>query len=402
MGASFVHETASTPPLADTTPQSQRLKALIEVERRAHGGVAVHLPAWLLVAAGSGIYRQNLGLVLQVSLLFILIGGARLALHRHFAEFAAQHHDCARRLFLLLLLGGAAQWGVLLMLSRLWAPLLPANAALQLVTLAVCAAGTMTLASEPRLRVGMPVATLGPSLLMMVSELSIETGFIALMLLLFLCYIVAVSRTVAHDYHDALTARTLLEERAAELERLSGTDGLTQLRNRVYFDRHIALEWARARRSGDCVTVLMVDLDHFKRINDNHGHPFGDRCLMGSASAMQRVIYRPGDLLARYGGEEFVVLLPGTDAAGALTVAARLLAGVRTMAIHSVQGRVPVTCSVGAATLVPTAGNDWMSLLSAADAALYQAKQQGRNRVVAAVPLGPAQEPGASPARHTP
>jgi diguanylate cyclase (GGDEF)-like protein len=361
----------------------QRRHVLVEVERRAFTGVFVHLPAWLLVVASSGIYRQHIALTGMIALAHLLIAAARTVLHKRFTALVELRFPQARALFLGLLLGSSTLWGAALAASLWWQPLMPAHETLRLVVLVICAAGTMTFAIMPSVRICMPVAMVGPYVVALLANIDHETAFLALLAVLFLRYITTASRSVGSDYWAATNAHLLLEQRAVELERLSITDGLTQLHNRQHFDRRIGEEWIRAQRSADDLTVLMIDLDHFKKINDTRGHPFGDRCLKAVAAALQGVLYRAGDLLARYGGEEFVVLLPGTDANAALTVAERMRLSVANLELATEQGRVHLSCSIGAATVLPSPRSGWMVLLGQADASLYVAKQRGRNRVAA-------------------
>lgn len=172
-----------------------------------------------------------------------------------------------------------------------------------------------------------------------------------------------------------------------ELERLTRIDGLTGLGNRRYFDEYLAAEWKRGLRTGAPLSVLMIDVDHFKRYNDAYGHLAGDDVLKQVAGVIQNGAERSTDLAARFGGEEFVVILTDVSPEGAAHVAERLVQGVRDLNIAHGSGRV--TISVGAATAFPRAEAEPGALLNAADLALFAAKNAGRDRAVAAaVPAG--------------
>ena len=176
-----------------------------------------------------------------------------------------------------------------------------------------------------------------------------------------------------------------LEEANRRLEALSYTDPLTSLSNRRAFDRTIDVEWRRGMRSRKPISVLMIDIDHFKSFNDTYGHPAGDSCLVSVAAALGSVVHRAGDALARYGGEEFVAVLPETDSAGATVIAERMRAAVESLNIPNTRGiGGRVTASIGHATLVPNDVASTATLMAAADVALYQTKRGGRNRVTAA------------------
>jgi len=176
-------------------------------------------------------------------------------------------------------------------------------------------------------------------------------------------------------------------------------DGLTGVRNRRSFDEQLASEWGRAVREGSALSVLMLDVDFFKRYNDHYGHQAGDACLHAVAGYLRSAVKRPGDLVARYGGEEFACLLPGTTLEGALTFARQLGAGVEALGLaHAASTVSPVvTVSVGvSATDGNGNGNEPGSaeaLLRAADSQLYRAKDQGRNRSCGAVLLAAAGMP---------
>jgi diguanylate cyclase (GGDEF)-like protein len=167
-----------------------------------------------------------------------------------------------------------------------------------------------------------------------------------------------------------------------ELRRLSLHDPLTDIANRRRFDEVLRHEWRWGARTGRPLAVLLVDLDHFKPLNDTHGHPYGDECLRKVGRAMSGALVRAADFVARYGGEEFALVLPDTDRAAALAVAEALRAAVAALAIRNdgaPNGRL--TLSVGVAIAVPRLEDRASELVEMADAALYAAKNGGRDQV---------------------
>jgi diguanylate cyclase (GGDEF)-like protein len=162
------------------------------------------------------------------------------------------------------------------------------------------------------------------------------------------------------------------------------TDGLTGVHNRRYFDERLEVEWARAVRSGSALSVVLLDVDFFKRYNDCYGHLAGDECLRRLAAALKACVRRPSDLVARYGGEEFVCLLPDTDLTGAMTVAEELgqLLFVQQIAHaeSSVAKVVTVSLGVCCKRAGAAAGGSAEALMREADAQLYVAKARGRHQ----------------------
>lgn len=205
-----------------------------------------------------------------------------------------------------------------------------------------------------------------------------------------LCLIVGVSgrylirsmrRRLVAELH-LRSARDALTEANERLEHLAQEDGLTGLANRRYFDARLLFNFQQALEGQTALAVVMVDVDEFKKYNDLYGHLEGDECLRRVAQALRSAVWRSGDLVARYGGEEMVLLLPATDAEGALEVAQRARLAVADLQIpHAATDRGIVSASLGVAAWVPQSGSAPFELLKAADEALYLAKEAGRNTV---------------------
>lgn len=176
-----------------------------------------------------------------------------------------------------------------------------------------------------------------------------------------------------------------LHEANKALETLSSLDGLTGIANRRQFDKVIVNEWNRAMRNFSPISLLMLDIDFFKLFNDTYGHQKGDACLKEVAEILKANEKRPADLAARYGGEEFAVILPETDSKGALEIATSILEMIRDANIPHQASKVHtiLTASLGVSTMSAERGTPPEILILQADKALYKAKEQGRNQVVA-------------------
>lgn len=179
--------------------------------------------------------------------------------------------------------------------------------------------------------------------------------------------------------HQNITERKLAEEAVKNLARI---DGLTQIANRRYFDEFLNREWRRCSRLNQPITLAIIDLDHFKLINDTYGHQFGDQCLIKIGELLKKFVNRPSDLCARFGGEEFVFILGNTPLKEAKELLASLLEEIIKLNIPNIHSPITecLTASIGLAEAHPHFGSNESELINKADNMLYKAKNKGRNR----------------------
>lgn len=172
-----------------------------------------------------------------------------------------------------------------------------------------------------------------------------------------------------------------LVELNRKLQELSYTDPLTQSYNRRYLEEAAAREWQRCLRKSTEISVLMLDIDHFKQVNDRFGHDIGDNCLQAMAKLLRELL-RPTDIVARYGGEEFCIILPETNSADAMHVAERILVAIASAPLRTEKGDIFITVSIGVSSTKPNNNILLQTLFTQSDAALYAAKSAGRNRAI--------------------
>ena len=188
------------------------------------------------------------------------------------------------------------------------------------------------------------------------------------------------------DLEQRVANRTReLEQANEQLQRLANIDSLTQISNRHCFDSNLDQQWRRCLREHKPIALILCDVDYFKAYNDLYGHPTGDRCLQNIAQAISQTIKRPNDLVARYGGEEFAIILPNTDLEGAIYVAENVKFQVKELKIPHIGSKINpyVTISCGVTSHIPTQELSAEWLIALADRALYEAKEQGRDRLIA-------------------
>ncbi|MGC9502283.1 diguanylate cyclase [Baaleninema sp.] len=191
--------------------------------------------------------------------------------------------------------------------------------------------------------------------------------------------------------HRELLARVKthlsLKRKQELLERLVAIDGLTEIPNRRQFDTVIEKEWRRAQRATESLSLILIDIDYFKKFNDYYGHVSGDECLRRVAQTLARSVKRASDFVARYGGEEFTAILPNTSRYPAVNIAERMRKNVESLQISHAVSPVSdfVTLSLGVATVIPRHDISPNHLIELADNALYEAKDSGRNQVKYAI-----------------
>ena len=183
--------------------------------------------------------------------------------------------------------------------------------------------------------------------------------------------------------HDLAKSGHALVDAIDRLRELSIRDGLTGIYNRRHFDEVLLAEWKRSIRTEKPLSLLLIDVDHFKKLNDRYGHPEGDECLKKIAEQLSKILRRSSDTLARYGGEEFAAILPETNKESAQLIADAMRMSVEDLKIANEGSKATrvVTVSIGVCSEHATLSRPAEELLNAADAALYRAKKQGRNRV---------------------
>ena len=192
---------------------------------------------------------------------------------------------------------------------------------------------------------------------------------------------VQLEREVDARTEELKQALTKLSEAHIILKELNTIDTVTGIRNRRFFDDVLDQEWRRARRQRYSISLLLLDIDHFKQVNDNFGHLAGDECLAAVAKKADTTFHRPSDVVARYGGEEFAVILPYVTEANAYALAENLRLDIESETFVADGHELKITISIGVATLTPDENNAPRDLIGAADNQLYAAKEGGRNLV---------------------
>jgi diguanylate cyclase (GGDEF)-like protein len=369
-----------SPMFAHYSPDIKK-QALQDLAIRARGGIVIYLAVWLITAAWFDILSISPVLFWVNTAIMAFLALARLLHYRLVFKQSEANIDFLTNSLVFLILANGLHTGVL----GTWIIAHPEYAKLHYPTMIILAAfalgGTVTLSISRTVRIFYPVFIYGPPVaVLLLMKYNSDYFFLATLALFSLVYVIDAARLTSRDYWKAIKSNMIAEQRAKQLEQLSITDPLTRLKNRMYFNTRYREEWKRCHRLGIKLSVLMIDLDNFKRINDTYGHLFGDECLREISATLQRQIPRETDVIARYGGEEFIVLLPGTELDDAERIAARLVKATAETEVKYDDQSISLTSSIGVACTRPDHQNEEESLLRAADHALYAAKANGRNQ----------------------
>ena len=359
-----------------------RIRAFNDLTNRAKPGISIYLIIWFAIAFGFGIHEKAEGFFLVNSALIVFFFLTRFT-HFFLRNKVTKDNVGFFESWLIgSILFGAVHWG--LMSAYVFYEYTQASfeAPLLIVLSAFSMGGTSTLAISRAIRSLYPCFLIAPSIMLFLYRGADEDYLWGGMLIASWIYIHFASGSAQSDYWQAISNSLIAEGRAKDLEKLSITDPLTQLKNRMYFDDEYEKEWQRGARLKTCLSVLMIDLDFFKSLNDDYGHAFGDEVLQKVSRYLENSVLRPTDCVARYGGEEFIFLLPNTDEDGLSIVAERIVKGVSKLKFESNGDPVKVTCSVGGATTFPHPSHDPAVLVKRADEALYRAKDNGRNQFI--------------------
>ncbi|MEO8159962.1 MAG: GGDEF domain-containing protein [Arenimonas sp.] len=364
--------------------QSRRLAQEVDdTRRRASVGGLFYLAGWLVVGGYGGAFGRAPVLSWSLAGVFLALALARFA-HRP----PKRADDSARLRWVYWswanVLASTLGWSGVFFWAMRDPGFEPARVAAMLATLGLATAFAHTFA----FRLGF--AALGiallylPGLLILWSDASDQAT--ALVTTIYLIY-VYLSLLRAHaDYQHRLDIDQDLRDQRDLFARQSRVDALTELANRRHFAEVLAGATRQARRHGPPLSLLLLDIDHFKSINDNHGHPVGDGCLSAIASRLQLAFPNPGELAARIGGEEFGVVLEGQSAAAASARAESFRQGLAAKPLLVDGIALPVTISIGWAEFDPAVHGDVDGLFRAADQAVYRAKREGRDRVCGDLP----------------
>lgn len=366
--------------MLDNYDKRLKVQVLTELTSRARCGILIYPILWFSIALWAELHTLQAPFFYLNSFIILLLFGVRAANYFCMKALADKNVKTLSQWLIIGVLANALHWGLL----TAWIVTHPSLDKIHYIIIIATTASTMAASSNlsisKEIRYFHPYFSILPGVLS-VYLLNIEKDlFIAFLSIFSLIYIVKTAGKVGTDYWNSVHNNLIANDRALQLEKLNNTDSLTQLYNRPYFDRCLLKEWQSGVQQIKPITLMMIDLDHFKSINDNFGHQFGDTCLVAFSQLLTQVINKKTDVVARYGGEEFIVLLPKTDLNNAKKLADNILNSVANLSIEHEQQKITLSCSIGIHSLIPSSEINSSDLIKKADNALYVAKNSGRKR----------------------
>jgi diguanylate cyclase (GGDEF)-like protein len=354
-------------------------RVLHDLKNRSTIGIPFYILLALIVVFAANLHERHL----FFSMFFLLsMGGICLFRLIHLAvsrKMGERYETLNKNIFFTSVIVTALIWGLAYALIMLQEGEYIAQMLMAVCVCGLCAGGVVAFIPHRWLSIYFNVSILMPATItILVNGLNIP---LAVMIFLFSVYMVLIAHRGNREYWNALENEYLLEIKSREMELLSNTDVLTGLYNRRYFDEAFDRELKRSGRNNNLLSVILMDIDRFKKINDTFGHQVGDEYLKKTAAILTSVFKRDYDIVARYGGEEFIVLLPGINAGHARELAEKVKQKIESMILDHQGKKIGTTISSGIMCCVPKLDTRSDSIISCADKALYMAKQGGRNRV---------------------
>lgn len=352
----------------------------VDFLRRSFMGIIVYMAIWPALAWFSGFWKEAPGFNLGFTLAFVGIGVLRI-LQAYGHEFYYDRRPKLTRFFMLAFsYCHAITLSALLVMVTLTPEYQHMMITTLMVNIGISSGSAASLSTKPTFT-KLYLCTLiipGGISCMMVPELQyLLSVYITLLL-----YFIMVAHRYYREYIRAYNIEKELKDKQIELERLNITDTLTGLYNRQYFDNALDMQWSQASRSQSRISILFLDLDFFKKVNDVYGHLAGDTALIHAAKIFKDIAKRKSDMVARYGGEEFAIILPGNSFHEAYQLAENIRKAIEQSSVQHGENIITIRVSIGVNSTIPTYQSSVTDFLDQADQALYQAKEQGRNRVV--------------------
>lgn len=371
------HATLSFSSLNEAQRRQFLMQSNQDLADRSIPGTFYYVVVWFCIAyllSGSNQPSEVIDWVDAISVLIVTTSTIRVVLI-YLAKRYLEYIHLSRWLLIVGMVISSVSWGVMACFAFLDTPLASQQEVIFISTIGLCGGGTLSFCAS-RLFTSIFLTCMMLPILVVTLLIAEDTNLAAMTVIM--VYFMGLLSASKHPHREYLSSLISY----LELEEISNTDALTEVKNRRYFDTQLGEEVRRASRTHSPLSILLLDVDHFKQINDRYGHPAGDKCLINMARRLKGAFHRVSDTIARVGGEEFAVILPNISENECLELAERIREDIAASSVDVDQESLRLTVSIGVCSVASVSSSINSELLVAkADKALYQAKRLGRNRV---------------------
>lgn len=352
----------------------------IDFLRRSMPGVIIYIVTWPLLCWTLDYYQLHPTLSITFTVLFVSVSILRI-LHAYLTQFTYKPYpNIWRGSLYALALSHSLLLSALLIIS-VTQPQYEKIALPVIIMVSAIGSGAVASLSVKYRFTQFYLASLVIPIIL-TAHTTEQFQYLSIMFLVLWTYFFFLLRRYSKEYQRAFHIENELLENQEKLKALNVTDALTGIFNRQFFDNSLDSQWELASRAQSELSILFLDLDFFKKVNDNYGHLIGDKALCHAATLFQETTKRKSDMIARYGGEEFAIILPSTHHSDAIALAEHIREQLESTPLLIGERSITLTVSIGVNTIIPSNNNSCMQFLDAADKALYEAKRSGRNKVV--------------------
>jgi diguanylate cyclase (GGDEF)-like protein len=357
-----------------------RERLMEDLAERSLPGIPAYIALWSVIIFATGFHHTHTTVAYSAWLGFLVVSILRIVYQFTYQRLYRLNPALNRVLFLISILTPAGLWSALFIFCILGPNTDNIRILTVMATAGLCSGAMTSFAPDRKIAIAYLMLIILPACISIIVFHREEIPLFYLMITYIGFTLLQLSRG-RREYWNALENEAALAEKTRQMEAISKIDGLTGIYNRRHFNQILDLEWKRGSRENRLLTLIMLDIDHFKHINDTFGHLTGDDYLKSVAAILKGSFQRCTDVIARYGGEEFVILLPATPRADAAVLAENLRKRIESHPVKSRTITIKATVSLGIASCIPNYKTPPERLISLADKALYCAKAGGRNQV---------------------
>lgn len=360
---------------------SMQQRAELDIAKRSITGAFIYLPVWFAIIIPAKLYITEPETSFVGTILLVVLALTRIGVIKKFGYIYSKSPAHWKISFYPLVILPALIWGVFCAITVESPAFHSISLATLIATAGFAGGGSTSMAPNRFLSNATILSLLLPSGLIFFLFHSEQNLSVGIVFVLYGLGLYSICKPQRKEYWKSLKNSSIIKQYTKQLEHINTLDGLTGLKNRKYFDHALEKAVQHAQNEQADLALLIIDIDHFKSVNDEHGHPAGDACLKKLSKILPKIAKRDSDTISRFGGEEFAIILPGINVIHATIIAEKIRSTVESVGSIDPTGNIKFTISIGIACKKITHNDTNIAFLEAADKALYKAKAEGRNQI---------------------